>query len=288
MVASFIFLKGSDNMKLAEIKAVLHTKAKAAKNIKDAQAVPPLPIEPTTKPAPVANPPASAKPKVVNTATNNTVTPVNQASQPPTQPVASQQVIAQTPPPPVPTKVTPIKSNESITPAAPTPAVPIQQAKPKTSKAKTTPISNNEDIEAIVAKYLRPGVDYAVIPHTTKPSLLKGGAERLAFVFGFRVSCEIINRIENFDPATPANSFVQYESKVSVYNRDGAVVSEGYGSCNSAESKFLKQPFANRVNTVLKMSKKRAYVDAILTATCASSVFTQDMEDIANFQETAK
>ena len=65
-------------------------------------------------------------------------------------------------------------------------------------------------------------------------------------------------------------------------------VSEGYGSCNSSESKFLKQPFANRVNTVLKISKKRAYVDAILTATCASSVFTQDMEDIVNFQDSIK
>ena len=36
------------------------------------------------------------------------------------------------------------------------------------------------------------------------------------------------------------------------------------------------------------VSKKRAYVDAILTATCASSVFTQDMEDIVNFQEVNK
>ena len=274
-------------MKLSEIKAAIQAKANAANIVPPAQIAPPIQIVPTN-PAPVASPPAPAKPKVVKTTTKKTaapIAPVNQAPQPPIQSVAPQQMIAQTAPPPVPTKVTPIKSNEPITSASSTTSIPIQQSKPKTSKAKTTPISNNEDIEAIVAKYLRPGVDYAVIPHTTKPSLLKGGAERLAFIFGFRVSCEIVNRIENFDPA---NSFVQYESKVSVYNRDGAVVSEGYGSCNSAESKFLKQPFANRINTVLKMSKKRAYVDAILTATCASSVFTQDIEDIANFQETAK
>ena len=242
-------------MKLSEIKAAIQAKANAANIVPPAQIAPPVQIVPTTNPAPVANPTVPEKTKVVKTATKKTATPVNQ-----TLP----------------------------SPVSPSQAVTIQQTKSKTTKAKTTPISNNEDIEAIVAKYLRPGVDYSVIPHTTKPSLLKGGAERLAFIFGFRVSCEIINRIEHFDPATPANSFVQYESKVSVYNRDGAVVSEGYGSCNSAESKFLKQPFANRVNTVLKMSKKRAYVDAILTATCASSVFTQDMEDIANFQETSK
>ena len=240
-------------MKLAEIKAAIQAKAKVAKNIKVAQAVPPLPIEPTTKPAPVANPPASAKPKVVNTATNNTVIPVNQASQPPIQPIAPQQVIAQTPP---------------------------QQA------VQQIPPTPEEDIESIVGKYLRPGLHYAVIPHTSKPSLLKGGAEKLCAIFGFRVSCEIVNRIEHFDHANPDNSFVQYESKVIVYNRYGKKISEGYGSCNSAESKFIRQPFANRVNTVLKMSKKRAYVDAILTATCASSVFTQDMEDIANFQDS--
>ena len=240
-------------MKISDIKAAIKAKANSVNIVPTAQVTPPVQIVPTTNPAPVANPLAPAKSKVVKTATKKTATPVVPVNQEPQQP-----------------------------------AVQIQQAKPKTSKAKTTPISNNEDIEAIVAKYLRPGVDYAVIPHTTKPSLLKGGAERLAFIFGFRVSCEIVNRIEHFDYDNPANSFVQYESKVIVYNRDGAVVSEGYGSCNSAESKFLKQPFANRVNTVLKMSKKRAYVDAILTATCASSVFTQDMEDIANFQENAK
>lgn len=232
-------------MKISDIKAAIQAKANASNIVPTAQVTPPVQNVPTN--------PAPAQSKVVKSTTKKTAaTPVNQ-----TLP----------------------------SPVSPSQAVPIQQTKSKTTKAKTTPISNNEDIEAIVAKYLRPGVDYAVIPHTTKPSLLKGGAERLAFIFGFRVSCEIVNRIENFDPA---NSFVQYESKVSVYNRDGAVVSEGYGSCNSAESKFLKQPFANRINTVLKMSKKRAYVDAILTATCSSSVFTQDIEDIANFQETAK
>jgi len=36
---------------------------------------------------------------------------------------------------------------------------------------------------------------------------------------------------------------------------------------------------ADCYNTVLKMAKKRAHVDAILTATAASDIFTQDMED---------
>ena len=37
---------------------------------------------------------------------------------------------------------------------------------------------------------------------------------------------------------------------------------------------------ADVYNTVLKMAKKRAHVDAILTATAASDIFTQDVEDM--------
>jgi len=36
---------------------------------------------------------------------------------------------------------------------------------------------------------------------------------------------------------------------------------------------------ADVFNTVLKMAKKRAHVDAVLTATAASDIFTQDLED---------
>lgn len=41
-------------------------------------------------------------------------------------------------------------------------------------------------------------------------------------------------------------------------------------------------------NTILKMAKKRAQVDAVLTATAASSMFGQDLEDIAENEEAAK
>ena len=38
---------------------------------------------------------------------------------------------------------------------------------------------------------------------------------------------------------------------------------------------------ADTLNTVLKMAKKRAHVDAMLTATAASDIFTQDVDDTA-------
>lgn len=37
---------------------------------------------------------------------------------------------------------------------------------------------------------------------------------------------------------------------------------------------------ADTYNTILKMAKKRAHIDAVLTATAASDIFTQDLEDM--------
>ncbi len=45
---------------------------------------------------------------------------------------------------------------------------------------------------------------------------------------------------------------------------------------------------ADTYNTVLKMAKKRAHVDAVLTATAASDIFAQDLEDLPNTGEAQK
>ena len=60
------------------------------------------------------------------------------------------------------------------------PPQPSRKPSKKDSKSKAITLTANppdEDIETIVGKYLKPQQDYAVIPHTTKPTLLKGGAE---------------------------------------------------------------------------------------------------------------
>lgn len=44
---------------------------------------------------------------------------------------------------------------------------------------------------------------------------------------------------------------------------------------------------ADQYNTVLKMSQKRALAAAVLTATGASAIFTQDVEDMAPFESNA-
>ncbi len=155
--------------------------------------------------------------------------------------------------------------------------------KPATGKTKETVDIPFANIETIVAKHLKAGRDYDQLPNTTKPTLLKSGAEILADVFGFRTTAKVINRIADY-----GKQFVLYEVCVTVINSDGNIIAEGLGSCNSRERKYLKTDFASNLNTVLKIAKKRAFVDAILTATHTSHIFTQDMEDIVNLQIVAE
>ena len=162
----------------------------------------------------------------------------------------------------------------------PEPLIIPEEPKPARKRKKDeSPVvveAKAEPIEVIVAKHLKAGRDYDRLPNTAKPTLFKGGAEILCGVFGYRTTTSVINRVIDFD-----KSFVLYEAQVTVYSADDKVVAEGIGSCNSRERKYLRGDFATQLNTILKMAKKRAYVDAILTACHASKVFTQDVEDIA-------
>lgn len=57
--------------------------------------------------------------------------------------------------------------------------------------------------------------------------------------------------------------------------QDGDAVIE-----DQADGKTEHDNPADYYNTILKMAKKRAHVDAVLTATAASDIFTQDIEDM--------
>lgn len=50
---------------------------------------------------------------------------------------------------------------------------------------------------------------------------------------------------------------------------------------NQSAGKVENPDIADTYNTVLKIAKKRAYVDATISATAASDIFTQDAEDFA-------
>ena len=132
-------------------------------------------------------------------------------------------------------------------------------------------------LREFVREHMVEGEDYGVIPGTsTKPTLLKAGAEKLNAIFGLAPIVEITNRVEDWD-----TGFVAYEIKVTLLNkRTTNVEAEGIGSCNSRERRYKNQDAANIANTLLKMAKKRALIDATLSATRASGLFTQDLEDM--------
>lgn len=177
---------------------------------------------------------------------------------------------------PVPAPVKPVE--EEKPPVAKKPA--RSKKKSETDSVAVSAVTKNEppelDIETVIRTHLKAGTDYDTIPNCgRKPTLLKAGAEHLAAIYGFRTTSEIVNRVEVLE-----KTFVLYEFKTTVYNAKGEVVSVGYGSANTHERKFIKSGFAASLNVVLKIARKRSFVDAILTATSASRIFTQDIEEL--------
>ena len=134
-----------------------------------------------------------------------------------------------------------------------------------------------EQLKEFVREHMVEGEDYGVIPGASnKPTLFKPGAEKLNAIFGLAPLLEITSRVEDWE-----SGFAAYEVKVTLINkRTGGIEAEGIGSCNSRERRYKNQDAANVANTLLKMAKKRALVDATLSATRASGTFTQDLEDV--------
>jgi len=89
-------------------------------------------------------------------------------------------------------------------------------------------------MSAVIKAKLHEGHDYGVIPGTEKPTLLKPGAEKMIKLLGLADLYEIIEKTLDWD-----KPFFFYEIKCVLKRiKDGAVVSEGLGSCNSMEDRF--------------------------------------------------
>lgn len=179
-----------------------------------------------------------------------------------------------------------------------------------------------EAFQALVQSQLEEDKDYGIIPGTTKPTLLKPGAEKIAKLLMLDDEYEILKEIEDFD-----KPLFHYVIKCKLISLEtGQTISEGIGSCNSMENKYRyrwlwenqlndnqKQLLADKkltfksvqskknkkwykkiqilnddiytlTNTILKMAKKRAMVDAALSVGRLSNLFTQDMEDIKDYE----
>jgi hypothetical protein len=128
--------------------------------------------------------------------------------------------------------------------------------------------------QKVVQSTLHQNHDYGIIPGTDKPTLLKPGAEKILMMMGLRSEFEIVDSTRDFE-----KGFFQYQVRCKLIKGD-MVITEGLGACNTRERKYLKMDPYTIDNTVLKMAKKRALVDAALLVASLSDVFTQDVEDM--------
>lgn len=149
-------------------------------------------------------------------------------------------------------------------------------------------IEAHKEAAAVLREALEDGRDYGAIPGAgTKKVLLKPGAERLCVAFGLRpvfdvVSSEadhdrVVEFVDRFKKAATSRGLYRYVVRCRL-ERDGVVVGEGVGSCSTMEQKYVSRP-RDSENTVLKMAKKRALVDAVLGTLSLSDRFTQDVGD---------
>lgn len=186
-------------------------------------------------------------------------------------------------------------------------AEPGSQSITAIRKTAAAIVAQRDAIVQVMRDAMKKGVDYGTIPGTPKPTLYKPGSEKLLSMF--RLAGKPI--IE--DLSTP--DMIRYQVHFSISDGNGNFVGEGIGEASSAESKYqwrkaicveewesfpedrrrikwkksqsgpytemqVRGDMEDIANTVLKMAKKRAQIDGVLTVTAASDVFSQDVEDL--------
>ena len=133
------------------------------------------------------------------------------------------------------------------------------------------------------------GQDYGVIPGTRgKPTLLKPGAEKILKLLNLAESYEVFEEWQHHaEWAVGQDAFYRCRVATTIRTIDGAaIVAGGVGCCNSREEKYRKRdgswlsPYSQE-NTILKIAKKRSMVDAALSVSRLSEIFTQDLEDVS-------
>lgn len=103
----------------------------------------------------------------------------------------------------------------------------------------------------------------------SKPSLFKAGAEKIASLLKLRA--EVVKDTDTWEMAGSKAGVFCY--KCYLYPLGSKEwVGMGLGACTLEEKKSY--------NNAIKIAKKRAFVDAILTTGALSDFFTQDLEDI--------
>lgn len=163
-------------------------------------------------------------------------------------------------------------------------------------------LDSHKQVVALIGSVLERDRDYGVIPGTDRPALLKPGAERLAIAVGASVRYEILEREIDHDREMQwrkvrakwsgpkgrrrkvgeeviegtALGVYRYVIRATLVRKaDSVVLGEGIGACSTLESKYCDRP-RELENTILKMAKKRAAVDAVCSALGLSDRFASD------------
>lgn len=149
-------------------------------------------------------------------------------------------------------------------------------------------------VHKVLEKVMIDGTHYGIVPGCgSKKVLLKPGAEALAVTFKLCPYFDVKKTILE-------DGHREYEVVCDVFTTTGLKLGQGVGSASSLESKYRyrkhycadgkltdgygkkynkveNEDIADTFNTVLKIAKKRAYIDGVLTVTGASDLFTQDI-----------
>jgi len=104
--------------------------------------------------------------------------------------------------------------------------------------------------------------------HFSKPSLWKGGAEKITGMLGLSVRWPNLEE----EVASLKNGCEVIILRCELINQAGATASVGVGARNIRQD-------SSDINKAIKMAKKSAMIDAVLTASGLSEVFTQDISD---------
>ena len=112
---------------------------------------------------------------------------------------------------------------------------PSREIAPIYQNAIAQTASHYKVMVAFVKAQMQKDIDYGVIPGTSKPTLLKPGAEKLCRLFNLRPSYERVQSVADFD-----KPLFHYHYRCVLY-RSGEMVGQGDGCCNSMEVKYQKQ-----------------------------------------------
>jgi hypothetical protein len=147
-------------------------------------------------------------------------------------------------------------------------------------------LSNINEIAKIIKEFLKDGVDYGVIPGTKKPTLFKSGAQKIIMLYGLTAIFTLLKEFKGIQKIAKQEVFIEeFRFKCELFTfKDHKKVAEGIGHISTLE----KGKKDNPTNTLLKMSKKRAMVDATLQIGALSEIFTQDLDDMTLSTKNSK